>query len=188
MNAASPTTTSFEEYLELEAKSDDVKHEWCDGVVYAMSRGTPEHGRLTAAMISALRAGLKGECDVYASDTMLYVEAARLSTYADASVVCGPLETKKVIKNGRSLGEAITNPTILVEVLSEGTERYDRDGKYQAYKQIASLREYVLVSQDDRRLEVYRREEGGRWSVEVAEAGGQVAVRGAVLVVDDIYG
>jgi Uma2 family endonuclease len=188
VNAASPTTISFEEYLELEAKSDDLKHEWCDGVVYAMSRGTPEHGRLTAALIGALRNALKGECDTYASDTMLYVEASRLSTYADASVVCGPLETKKVVKNGRSLGEAITNPTVVVEVLSDATERYDRDGKFQAYKKLASLREYVLVSQDDRCIEVYRRDDGGRWSVEVGEAGGRVEVHGAPIAVDDVYG
>jgi Uma2 family endonuclease len=188
VNAASPTTISFEEYLELEEKSNDVKHEWCDGVIYAMSRGTPEHGRVTAGMIGALRNALKGECVTYASDTMLYVEAARLSTYADASVVRGPLETKKVVKNGRSLGEAVTNPTVIVEVLSEATERYDRDGKFQAYKTITSLREYVLVSQEERRIEVYRRDDSGRWSFEVGRAGGRVQVHGAPIVVDDVYG
>lgn len=187
MNAASPTRISFEEYLEREDANDDAKHEWCDGVVYAMSRGTPEHGRLTAALIGTLRNALRGECDAYASDTMLYVEAARLSTYADAMLVCGPLETKKVVKNGRSLGEAITNPTVIVEVLSEATERYDRDGKFQAYKQLASLREYVLVAQDVRRIEVYRRDEAGAWTFEVAETGGAVRVHGATIAVDDVY-
>jgi Uma2 family endonuclease len=187
VNAASPTTISFEEYLEREALSTDVKHEWCDGVVYAMSRGTPEHGRLTAAMIAVLRNALSGRCATYASDTMLYIEAARLSTYADASVVCGPLETKKVVKNGKSLGEAITNPTVVVEVLSESTERYDRDGKFQAYKQLASLREYVLVAQDERRIEVYRRADDGKWSFEIGDSGGRVTVHGAAVVVDDVY-
>jgi Uma2 family endonuclease len=119
---------------------------------------------------------------------MLYVEAARLSTYADASAVCGPLETKKIVKNGKSLGEAITNPTILVEILSESTERYDRDGKFKAYQQLASLRAYVLVSQDDRRVEVYRRDDGGRWSVEVAAAGGRIEIHGASIAVDEVYG
>lgn len=187
VNAASPTTISFEEYLEREAASSDLKHEWCDGVVYAMSRGTPEHGRLTAAMIAVLRNALAGQCVAYASDTMLYIEAARLSTYADASIVCGPLETKKVVKNGKALGEAITNPTVVVEVLSESTERYDRDGKFQAYKQLTSLREYVLVSQDERRIEVYRRADDGKWSFEVGDTGGRVTVHGATIVVDDVY-
>lgn len=90
--------------------------------------------------------------------------------------------------NGKSLGEAITNPTVIAEVLSESTERYDRDGKFNAYKQLASLRAYVLVSQDERRVEVYRRDEGGRWSVEVADAGGRIDVHGAAIAVDDVYG
>lgn len=89
---------SFEDYLLGEADSE-VKHEWCDGVVYAMSRGTPEHGRLTARIARALGNALGKGCEVYASVAMLYVEAARLSTYADASVVCGALETKIVRKN-----------------------------------------------------------------------------------------
>src|SRR5262249_29148637 len=158
-----------------------------EGVVYAMSRGAPEHERLVAAVIGVLRSALRGECVVYASDTMIYVERARLSTSADASVVCGKLETKRGERNGRALGEAITNPVIVVEVLSEATERYDRDGKFKAYKQLPSLREYVLVSQYERRIEVYRRDEAGEWSVEVAEAGGTAIVRGARVLVDDLY-
>lgn len=188
MNAASAVTISYEEYLQLEAKSD-VKHEWCDGVVYAMSRGTPEHGRLTSAVMAALHQALKDRCETYASDTMLYIDAARLSTYADGSIVCGPLETKKVMKKGRSLGEAVTNPTVLVEVLSEATERYDRDGKFKAYQTIPSLRECVLVSQTEPRIEVYRRDKAGVWSiVDVAPAGARVKVHGAWIAVDDVYG
>ena len=131
MDAASPVCIPYEDYLVLEAKSD-IKHEWCDGVVYAMSGGTPEHARLVARMMRAISLGK--ECDGYASDMMIYVEVAKLSTYADASIVCGALETKKVVKNGRALGEAVTNPAVIVEVLSESTERYDRDGKFKAYR------------------------------------------------------
>ncbi len=187
MNAASPVHVSYEDYLELEARSDDVKHEWCEGVVYAMSRGTPEHARLTMRIGAALLVALKGKCEVFSPDAMLYVESAQLSTYADTSVVCGKVETMSVKKNGRSLGEAITNPTIVVEVLSEGTERYDRDGKFKAYRQLRSLHEYVLVSQDERRIEVYRRDEDERWSVNVTEAGGHATIHGASISVDDVY-
>lgn len=127
------------------------------------------------------------ECEVFSPDTMLYIELAKLSTYADVSIVCGTLETKKVVKNGKSLGEAVTNPTIVVELLSESTERYDRDGKFQAYKRIASLQEYVLVSQDERSIEVYRRADDGSWSCETAGAGGQVVIHGAAVDVDDVY-
>lgn len=187
MSAASPSYTSFDAYLEREGASE-VKHEWCNGVVYAMSRGTPEHGRLTMRIARALGNALDGSCEVYSSDTMLYVEAAALSTYADASVVCGPLETKTVRKNGRSIGEAITNPTVIVEVLSESTERYDRDGKFEAYKKATSLREYVLVTQDAVAIEVYRRAEDSAWTCETAGPGGRVTIHGAAIAVDDVYG
>ena len=185
MGAASPSYTSFEDYLVGEASSD-IKHEWCDGVVYAMSRGTPEHGRLTMRIARAIGNAVEKGCEVYSSDTMLYIEVAKLSTYADASVVCGALETKTVRKNGKSLGEAVTNPTIVIEVLSEATERYDRDGKFQAYKCLSSLKEYVLVAQAERRIEVYRRTDGD-WSCETGGSGESVTIHGALLGVDSVY-
>jgi Uma2 family endonuclease len=186
MSAASPTRVAYDDYLVAEVASDE-KHEWCDGVVYAMSRGSLEHARLVAKLCHVLQATLGRTCTVFGSEAMIYVEAARLSTYADASVVCGALETKVVKKNGRSLGEALTNPTVIVEVLSESTERYDRDAKFQAYKRLASVEEYVLVSQDARCVEVYRRAEGDRWSHEVAGPGGRVAIHGASVATDDVY-
>lgn len=186
MTAASPFYKPFEEYLVAEAKSED-KHEWCDGVVYAMSRGTPEHGRLTMRIARAIGNAVGRECEVYSSDTMLYVEASKLATYADASVVWGALETKTVKKNGKSLGEAVTNPVVVIEVLSESTERYDRDGKFQAYKQLTSLREYVLVSQDERQIEVHRRGDDGSWSCELGTRGGQVTIHGSAISVESVY-
>lgn len=187
MSAASPFRVSFEDYFALEVADPDAKHEWSDGVVYAMSRGTVEHGRLTMRMGAVLGKLRDGGCELYSPDTMLYVESARLSTYADVFVVCGAVETKVAFKNGRSLGEAVTNPTVIVEVLSESTERYDRDGKFQAYKQIASLEEYVLVARDERRIEVYRRQKDATWSCETSGNGGSVAIRGASVAVDDVY-
>lgn len=187
MSAASPSRVSFEDYLTSEVPESDTKHEWCDGVVYAMSRGTPEHGRLTMRIGRILGNVLGSACEVYSPDTMLYVEAARLATYADAFVVCGALETKVVRRNGRSLGEAVTNPTIVVEVLSEATERYDRDGKFQAYKALPSLSEYVLIAQDERRVEVYRRGQDGGWSCESGGAGEGVTIHGVRIAVDDVY-
>lgn len=187
MTAASPFSTTFEDYLVAESTSE-VKHEWCDGVVYAMSRGTPEHARLTMRIARAVGNAMAKECEVYSSDAMLYVEAAKLATYADVSLVCGALETKTVKKNGRSLGEAVTNPVVVIEVLSDSTERYDRDGKFQAYKQLSSLREYVLMAEDERRVEVHRRGQGGVWSCEMAHAGGSVTIHGATVAVDDVYG
>ena len=186
--AAASAHVNLEDYVEAEvsAAGDAPKHEWCDGVVYAMSRGTPEHGRLTSRATIALGKALPADCNVYSSDTMLYIEPARLATYADVMVVCGPLETVTVRKNGKSLGQAVTNPTVIVEVLSDSTERYDRDGKFQAYKQLPSLREYVLVSQDERRIEVFRRTED--WAGSVGVSGESIAIHGVLVSVDDVYG
>jgi len=151
-----------------------------------MSCGTPEHGRLCASVIRAIGNAMPKGCVVYASDTMLYIEGASLSTYADASVVCGALETKRVLKNGKSLGEAVTNPTVVIEVLSESTERYDRDGKFQAYKQLPTLKEYVLVCQEERRIEVYRLE-AGAWSCQAGGPTETVTVHGQIIAVDTVY-
>ena len=128
----SETFVSYEDYLAAEETSE-LKHEWLDGMIYAMSRGTPEHARLSANVTSALRTAFKGVCSVYSSDAMLFVRETSLSTYADASVTCGSVETHRVVKNGRALGEAITNPAVIVEVLSEATQDYDRGEKFGHY-------------------------------------------------------
>lgn len=121
------SSVSFDEYLVLEAASD-TKHEWIDGLIYAMSRGTPEHGRLSAAIMRALPQS--NECRVYSSDTLIHIENAHHSTYVDASIVCGAILTRGAKdKNGKSLGEAIANPRVVVEVLSKSTEHRDRGGR-----------------------------------------------------------
>ncbi len=188
MIQAATAYVGFEDYFEIEASApcESPKHEWFDGVVYAMSRGTPEHARLAFRAGRALANALPSTCEVYSGDVMLFIASANLATYADVSVVCGRLETSTVRKNGKSLGTAVVNPAIVVEVLSESTERYDRDGKFQAYKGIASLEAYVLVSQDTRKVEIFRRESAFRG--DTALAGESFVVRGVTVSVDDIYG
>jgi len=176
--------TPYDAYLELEATSD-TKHEWIKGLIYAMSRGTPEHGRLSAAMVHALFQ--TGECRVYSSDTLLYIEQAQHSTYADASIVRGAILTRGAKdKNGRSLGEAITNPRVVVEVLSKSTEQRDRGERFALFQQVESLEEYVLVSQDERRIEV-RRRAGRGWTTETKSSGETILIHGLEIVVDAIY-
>jgi Uma2 family endonuclease len=178
------TFTPFDEYLRLECESQD-KHEWINGHVYAMSRGTPEHGRLTAAVVRALPQN--DDCRVYSSDTLLYIDAAQHSTYADASIVCGAIITHGAKdKNGKSLGEAITNPRVVVEVLSRSTERRDRNERFVLFQQLESLEEYVLVAQDERVIEV-RRRDGRSWTAEVKRAGETIAIHGSEIAVDAIY-
>jgi Uma2 family endonuclease len=182
------TYVSFADYFEAENTSEE-RHEWIEGVVYAMSRGTPEHGRLVSAINRELGVALRGRCTVYSESTMLFVQDANISTYADVTVVCGPVLTMTVKRNGKSLGEAVTNPTVIVEVLSQSTERYDRQEKFGYYKQLASLQEYVLVSQDSRRIEVFRRpaDERGSWECEEGREGEKVVVRGIAISVDAVY-
>ena len=177
----------YDDFLVME-KASDQRHEWVDGVVYAMSRGTPEHGRLTArVMMRMLNPLLDEGCEAFASDTPIFIEAASHHTYADASVVCGSLVTRTVRdKNGQSIGEAVVNPTIIVEVLSDATERYDRDGKFEAYKKLSSLEQYVLVSQAERLVEV-RARVGDAWTVTVAGIGESVRLHGRDVSVDSIY-
>jgi Uma2 family endonuclease len=131
-----------------------------------------------------LRSALKGECVVYGSEAMLYIAETKFSTYADAIVVCSPLATYRVAM----LGEAITNPTLIVEVLSESTETYDRGEKFAHYMKLASVDEYVLISQEERRIEVFRRPARGHWSFETAKAGETLMLHGHAISVDAVYG
>jgi Uma2 family endonuclease len=176
--------TPFDEYLALEASSE-TKHEWINGLIYAMSRGTPEHGRLSAAMVRALPQ--TSDCRVYSSDTLLYIESAQHSTYADASIVSGAILTRGAKdKNGKSLGEAITNPCVVVEVLSRSTQDRDRGERFALFQQVDSLEEFVLVSQDERRIEV-RRRDGRNWRSETRVSGETICIHGLGIAVDSIY-
>jgi Uma2 family endonuclease len=176
--------TPFDAYLELEANSD-IKHEWINGLIYAMSRGTPEHGRLSAAIVRALPQ--TPEHRVYSSDTLLYIEQAQHSTYADARIAPHTILTRGAKdKNGKSLGEAITNPRVVVEVLSRSTEQRDRTERFSLFQQLESLEEYVLIAQDERRIEV-RRRDGRNWATETKGAGETIVIHGLAIAVDAIY-
>lgn len=162
-DAARLTELSYEEYLALERETD-LRHEWVDGVAYAMAGGTPAHSRLAAQMIGELLRILgDGPCGVHTSDLKVRPKGIRFATYPDVAVVCGDVETHPEDPN------AVLNPTVLVEVLSDSTESWDRTGKFRRYRKLPSLRDYVLVSQHERRIEVYSRRDDGVW--ELREAG-----------------
>lgn len=186
--ARTPEYVPYDVFLRRESSSDE-KHEWVNGVVYAMSRGTPEHARLTGRVAAKVLTPLLDDgCEIFSSDAAIFVEAAQHHTYADASVVCGPVVTRTVHdKNGKSIGEAIVNPTLIVEVLSDSTERYDRDGKFEAYKKLPSFEEYVLVSQSERRIEV-RSRNGHEWTAQIGKSGDTLRIHGREIAVDAIDG
>jgi Uma2 family endonuclease len=176
--------TTYAEYLAIEEKSRDVKHELIDGELHAMAGGTPEHGALAMAFGSALQQALGDRpCRIFSSDVRVRVLATGMAAYPDLSVVCGKLETDP------EDAHAITNPILLVEVLSDSTEARDRGVKAAHYRHLESLREYVLVSQTERRIEVHRRNEAGRW--ELFEYGrgerAELTSVGCFIPVDGIY-
>jgi Uma2 family endonuclease len=167
---ASTIRMTHAEYLAAEAVAA-VRHEYLDGEVWDMAGGTIEHGAIAAAIAGDLRAGLRGKpCRTFSSDVRIQVLDTGLTTYPDLSVVCGRVET------AADDPDAITNPIVLVEVLSDSTEAYDRGAKAAHYRRIPSLREYVLVSQSEPRIEVFRRIEGGRWELHEARAGETIAL------------
>lgn len=186
---ASPNTipfVSYAEYLASEAHAD-VKHEWLNGMVFAMSRGAPAHSSIANMVTALLTMGIGPECRVYNSDVCLLVEQTHFSTYADGSVVCGPVETTIATKDGKSLGEAVTNPTVIIEVLSRSTEKNDRGAKFEHYKRLRSLREYVLVGQYERAIERFVLREDGTWSPTIARSGERIEIHGVSISVDDVY-
>ncbi|MCA9686120.1 MAG: Uma2 family endonuclease, partial [Myxococcales bacterium] len=172
---------SSSEYLEWEREQLD-RHEFHDGEVFAMSGGSLRHSALALAIGSELRIAARGsECTVHSSDQRVVLRSGHHYVYPDVSVVCGRHE----IAEGSS--DLLANPCIIVEVLSRSTEAYDRGDKWAAYRQLESLSEYVLVSQTQARIEVYRRE-GDGWRYEVVEAGCSLTLAGRfTLAVDAIY-
>lgn len=184
MGEPEPTCMTYAAYLAAEEASD-IKHEFLRGEVYAMAGGTPEHAGLSAAATSELILALRGRpCRVYSSDLRVRIDATDLSTYPDITIVCGSLETSEVDKN------AATNPLVIVEVLSDSTEAYDRGEKFAHYRRIPSLREYLLISQHKPRIESYRRNAEGVWMLAEAGVGERLtlaALDGVELDVDLIY-
>lgn len=173
---------SYAEYLALEAFSN-VKHEFLGGQIYAMAGGTPEHAALAAAVIGLLFGQLRGGT-CRANDADLRVRTpSGLSTYPDVTVVCGPSE------RAGDDPQAVTNPTLIVEVLSRSTEEYDRGDKFEHYKSIESLRQYVLVSYSAHSVEVWTRGPQRDWSRAVAGDGdaAQLTAIRAGLDVRELY-
>lgn len=173
---------SFADYLEIEEMSP-VKHEFLNGEIYAMAGGTPEHAALCAALIGHLGALLRGRpCRVYTAHLRVRVSATGLATYPDAAVICGELERDPESPTH------VTNPTVLFEVTSPGTEAYDRGEKREHYQKIESLRELVIVSQQARQVAIWRRTADG-WANEIAGAGQtfELPSIGARLAVDELY-
>jgi len=183
-DAARKLSSTFAEYLAVD-EAGELKHEYVNGEIFAMSGGTPEHSQIAASVIRELGSQLRGRpCVVYTSDLRVRVLATGLATYPDVTVICGPLERDPENRN------TATNPVMIVEVLSDSTEDYDREEKLSHYRRIPSLREYLLVSQHERRIEHLGRNDDGSWTLRDVVAPGssvQLPSIGCALSLDEVY-
>ncbi len=170
------------DYLAWE-RQQPVRHEFVRGEVFAMAGGTPRHNALCVNVAAALHAALRGgPCRTFSSDQRVGLGPGERYVYPDVTVVCGPVR----LEQGST--DVVANPTVLVEVLSESTEQYDRGLKWDGYRRIAALTDYVLVSQSERRLEHFGREPDGSWRYRAAGPGESIPLTGgAVLRVDAVF-
>lgn len=173
---------SYAEYLAYERDSG-LKHEFDDGEILAMAGGSRRHSALAARVSAALEAARERGCVSFQSDQKVRILATGRATYPDACMVCGPIEGDPADPSGAT----ITNPTLLVEVLSPSTEQEDRGSKWQHYQLIPALREYVLVSPTEPRVERYRRLSSGAWEYSDVTEGTVVLLTGAALDLTKLY-
>jgi Uma2 family endonuclease len=152
---------SKEEYLEMEATAD-YKSEYYQGEIFAMSGGSPRHSRICVNLTWAIREATNNkDCGAFESNMKLKIAEADAYVYPDLMVVCGD---EKLAENTT---DVITNPVLIIEVLSPGTEAFDRGKKFEYYRSVESLKEYVLVSQDKPRVETYFKKDRSRWEYTV---------------------
>jgi Uma2 family endonuclease len=151
------------------------RHEFFDGEIFAMAGGSPRHAALAARMARALGEALGRDCEVFSGDLQLGLSEHRY-VYADATVVCGPLRLQPGTK------DVVENPTIVVEVLSPSTEQYDRGLKWEGYRKLPSLADYLLVSQESASIEHFAREAAAGWRYFAAAAGDRITLTGGATL------
>jgi len=153
--------------------------------VWAMAGGTPEHAAIAGNVIGLLRTALQGKrCRVFTSDLRIRVNATGLGTYPDAAVICDAVELDPTDPKGHTA----TNPVFLLEVLSPSTKDYDQGEKLDHYKRIASLREVILVSPEERTIVLWRNT-GEHWTSMTLRGSDSVELESleCSLSVEDIF-
>ncbi|MBU1664812.1 MAG: Uma2 family endonuclease [Gammaproteobacteria bacterium] len=183
MGNALEKTAEFtpEAYLAWESEQSE-RHEYVNGEVFLMTGTTTMHNVIGGNLFVALKNGLRGKpCRVYMEAIKLRVETANCYFYPDLMVTCSASDRQQPLVQ--------SEPTVVVEVLSDSTASYDQGTKFEAYRQLPSLREYVLVAQDGARVLVFRRGEGVEWIVHPYGAGEIVSLPSLELAipVEQIY-
>jgi Uma2 family endonuclease len=175
---------TIEEYLQLENKSE-IRHEYLGGQIFAMSGGSKEHNLIAGNIYSRLRSHLRGgSCSAFMADMKVRIELANQAKnifyYPDVIVTCNPQDQDRFLLN---------YPCLIVEVLSPSTETTDRREKLVNYRTLESLQEYVLVSQDEIKVEVYHQDNQENWSMQTLGKGDYLELNsvGLTLTMSDIY-
>ena len=175
---------TVEEYLEFERNSDE-RHEFVNGEVFAMSGASRNHGRITRNTLNSLTNQLIDKaCEPFPESVRIKINKKDY-TYPDVSVVCGEQKL-----DDEAYLDSIVNQTLIVEVLSPSTAMYDRTTKFQKYKQITSLQEYVLIEQDKPYIERYLRQSDGQWLYRDAsrlDTSLELPSIGCTLALADVY-
>lgn len=148
---------TVKDYLNTEA-NNPTRHEYVGGYVFAMAGASEEHNIIAGNIFALLRPHLRGSsCRVFVSDMKVKVQDD-IFYYPDLMVTCNPQDDHRYFK---------TQPNLIIEVLSETTETTDRREKFMNYQTLKSLKEYILVSQDQMRIEVYRQDDQGNWTIQI---------------------
>lgn len=157
--AAKQPRKTIQEFYRIENDATE-KHEFRNGEILAMSGGSPRHALIAANTIWQLRQRLMGKpCIPYGSDLRIRMTGRERTAYPDVSIICGPIQYDPDDKAKHT----VLNPRVIVELLSETTEAYDRGDKFAAYRDVPSLEEYVLVSQSEPRIETFVKQTDGSW-------------------------
>ena len=159
----------LEDYLQWEDQQEE-KHEYVDGMIYAMAGATENHVSVTDNCTAILRSHLRGKhCKAFSSDMRVNIAAKKIYYYPDILVTCD--DRDRLTKTHKSY------PCLIIEVLSNSTEAKDRGVKFANYQTIESLQEYVLINQQEQRIEVFRRSDRKFWILQTYTAGEDVELK-----------
>ena len=170
-----------DEYLSCEETSD-IKHEYRQGEVYAMAGASNNHVLITGNLFALLRFHIRGKnCRAYIADTKVKIESVNTYYYPDIAVSCD--------ERDRNLTQYICHPCLIIEVLSDSTEAFDRGDKFADYRRLDSLKEYVLISQNTKRIDTFYKNEQGQWLLQSYQESDRLIVNTLEFscLVSDIY-
>jgi Uma2 family endonuclease len=184
MTAQRRRAYTSDEYLARERTSNQ-KSEYYAGEIYGLAGGTEQHNLISGNVYASFHAQLRRrQCTVYPSDMRVYIQQTGLYTYPDVSVTCGPAQFQDPHR------DTLLNPTVIVEVLSPSTENYDRGKKFQNYRTLDSLQEYIVIAQDSHHIEHYVRQPNNQWLLEEfdeLDAVLSIAAIDCTLAIQDVY-